>query len=331
MLFERRGPVGSVVLNRPKALNALTHEMVVAMLEQLGDWATDDTVTSVVLTGAGERGLCAGGDIVSLYRAATGGDPGAAARFWADEYRLDALIARYPKPFLAIMDGIVLGGGVGLSGHAAHRVVTERSSVGLPEVGIGFVPDVGSTWLLSRAPGELGTHVALTGQPVGAGDAILLGLADRFVPADRIPDLLATLESVGDAPPPPATLEQQRPWIDGAYAGDDATVILARLEDSESPEAQAAAATIRTKSPTAVAVTLAALRRSRELPTLEHVLDQDFRVSVHALAAPDFAEGVRAQVIDKDRAPRWDPLEIPTPAEIEHYFEPVPGGPGLAD
>jgi enoyl-CoA hydratase len=326
--FERRAQLGHVVLDRPKAINALTHEMVIAITEKLRSWADDDSVATVLLTGAGERGLCAGGDIVGLYRAATEGDPDAAARFWADEYRLDALIARYPKPFVAYMDGIVLGGGVGLSAHAAHRIVTERSSVGLPEVGIGFVPDVGSTWLLSRSPGELGTHVALTGRSVGPGDAVLLGLADGFLPTDR--DLTDAPDGIQLETPPEGELAAMREWIDEAYAGDDARVILERLEASPLDAAKAAAEVIRTKSPTAIAVTLAALRRARELPSLEHVLDQDFRVSVHALAAPDFAEGVRAQVIDKDRQPRWNPATIPAPEDIQHYFDPVAGGPALA-
>ncbi len=176
----------------------------------------------MLITGNGERGLCAGGDIVGLYRAATEGDPDSAARFWADEYRMNALIAEYPKPYVAIMDGIVLGGGIGIGAHGSHRVVTERSSLGLPEVGIGFVPDVGSTWLLSRAPGELGTHVALTAGSVGGADAILLGLADALVPSDRLDELVAALESEPpdavidrlDVAPPAAPLREDAGWID---------------------------------------------------------------------------------------------------------------------
>ena len=193
VLFERRGQLGHVILNRPRAINALTHGMITAITAQLLAWRDEPSVATVLITGNGERGLCAGGDIVGLYRAATEGDPDSAARFWADEYRMNALIAEYPKPYVAIMDGIVLGGGIGIGAHGSHRIVTERSSLGLPEVGIGFVPDVGSTWLLSRAPGELGTHVALTAGSVGARTPILLGLADALVPSDRLDELVAAL------------------------------------------------------------------------------------------------------------------------------------------
>lgn len=343
--FERAGDgrVGHIILNRPKAINALTHGMVTAIAVQLREWAADDGIRTVLLTGAGERGLCAGGDIVGLYRAATGGDPDAAARFWADEYRLDALIARYPKPFVALQDGVVLGGGIGLSAHASHRIVTERSSLGLPEVTIGFVPDVGSLFLLARAPGELGTHLALSAGSVGAGDAIAVGLSEHYLPTDRIPDLIdglgsehpdAVLDRLAGAAPP-STLTAQRDWIDAAYEGDDVRTVLERLdalgEDARGGQAADAAATIRTKSPTALAVTLAALRRAAVLPSLEEALEQDYRVSVHALAAPDFAEGVRAQVIDKDRQPRWNPQQIPGPGDVDHYFAAVPGGPALVE
>ena len=180
------GHAGHLVLNRPKAINALTHEMVTIIRGILAEWATDPAVQTVVLSGSGERGLCAGGDIVSIYHDGIAGGT-ASTDFWADEYRLDAEIASYPKPFVAIMDGIVLGGGIGLSAHADVRVVTERSKIGMPETGIGFFPDVGGTYLLAHSPGELGTHLALTSGRLNAADAILTGLADVHVPAERWP------------------------------------------------------------------------------------------------------------------------------------------------
>ena len=331
VIVERRGRLGHLRLHRPRALNALDHGMVLAMITALREWADDPDVHTVVITGDGDRGLCAGGDIVTLYRDAIGGDGAASERFWADEYRLNVMIARYPKPYVAVMDGIVLGGGVGVSAHGSHRVVTERSRVGLPEVGIGFVPDIGATYLLSRAPGETGTHVALTGDPVAAGDAIALGLADELVPSDRIPSLLAALESQSAdealashaQPAPPSALLAARAWIDDAYARPEVADIVAALRASAAPEAQAAADTIATRSPTALAATLESLRRARELPDLERVIAQEFRVSLAGLRAPDFAEGVRAQVIDKDRNPQWQPAGSVTRAEVAAWFAPL--------
>ncbi|MFK4084700.1 enoyl-CoA hydratase/isomerase family protein [Kribbella sp. NPDC020789] len=314
VLTHRDGHVGHVVLNRPKAINALTHEMVTIIRRALGEWAADPAVRTVVLTGSGERGLCAGGDIVSMYHDGIAGGTASAA-FWADEYRLDAEIAEYPKPFVAVMDGIVLGGGIGLSAHAGIRVVTERSKIGMPETGIGFFPDVGGTYLLSRAPGELGTHLALTAAIVPGADAIAAGLADWYVPSDRLPELLAAL-AVQDAaetvaefadPAPESALAAAREWIDAAYEGDDLVKIHSRLEASDVPAAREAAAVLLTKSPTSLKVTLRALRAAADLPSLPDALEQEYRLSVRFHGSHDFLEGVRAQVIDKDRNPRWSP------------------------
>jgi enoyl-CoA hydratase len=334
-----RGSLGLLTLNRPKALNALTHAMVTAMRAALDEWATRDDIVAVAVVGAGDRGLCAGGDIVSLYEQATTGTGAAAAAFFSDEYRLNALIGRYPKPYVAIMDGIVLGGGVGVSAHGSHRVVTERSRIGMPETGIGFIPDVGGTWLLSRAPGELGTHLALTGAMVGAADAIELGLADTCVSSSRTGDLLDALSRLepGAAaavssviaefaePAGHVGLDADRAWIDEAYAGDDATVIVDRMRESGIEAALAAASTIASRSPSAIWLTLAALRRSARSRSLEESLALEFRVALRCVAAPDFAEGVRAQVIDKDRSPRWNPptLAEVDPATVEAAFAPL--------
>ncbi|WP_198416007.1 MULTISPECIES: enoyl-CoA hydratase/isomerase family protein [unclassified Cryobacterium] len=317
ILLRRSGRVGQIILNRPAAMNALTHAMITRISAVLTGWTDDDEVQTVLLTGSGERGLCAGGDIVSIYRGAQGSGADA-ARFFADEYRMNAQIHRYPKPYLAVMDGIVLGGGVGVSGHGGIRVVTERTRLGMPETGIGFVPDVGGTYLLSRAPGELGTHLALTAAFATGADAIMLGLADHFVPSDRLPELIRSLSGRGAAEavaavadtPPPAPLLAERDWIDECYAFDDVRQILAALQRSPVEAAQAAAALIRTKSPTALAVTLASLRRARALPSLEAVLEQEYRVSLRFLEGTEMQEGIRAQVIDKDRRPRWSPATL---------------------
>lgn len=330
VLVSKRGRLGHIILNRPRAINALNHEMVRTVQSVLDEWVIDDEVQTVLLTGSGERGLCAGGDIVSIYRDSSGGGSDS-VRFWRDEYQLNSTIANYPKAYVAIMDGIVLGGGIGLSAHGRHRVVTERSSLGMPETSIGFTPDVGGTRLLSRAPGETGTHLALTAGSVRAADAIAIGLADSFVAADRIPDLIRALETVeattaiaaAASSPGESALIADRSWIDPAYVGDDVGTIVERLLTSDLPEARACAGTILSKSPIAVAVTLASLRAARGLPDLDATLVREFRVSVHALRSHDLAEGIRAQVIDKDRNPQWRPARLADVdgAAVAAYFE----------
>ncbi|PNI08420.1 3-hydroxyisobutyryl-CoA hydrolase [Arthrobacter sp. AFG7.2] len=334
VLFERRGRLGVITLNRPKAVNALTAGMVGRLLQQLTAWADDDGVATVLMQGAGDRGLCAGGDIVAIYEdIPEGGER--TARFWETEYRLNSLIARYPKPYMALMDGLVLGGGVGISAHGSVRVVTERTRTGMPETTIGFAPDVGGTFLLSRAPGEAGTHAALTGAHLNGSDALFLGLASHYVPSEKLPGLVAALENetaeaaVGrfSEEAPPSVLEGQRDWIDSCYASDDAEDIVRRLrgyEGGNRSEALHAAHTIEAKSPTSVKVTLASLRRVRGR-TLDEALAQEYRVGLRFLAAPDFREGIRAQVVDKDRNPRWTPpaLADVTQEQVERFFEPL--------
>jgi enoyl-CoA hydratase len=330
VLFERRGHLGIVTLNRPKAVNALTLGMVTAILEQLTAWADDDAVATVRVQGAGDRGLCAGRDIVAIYRDMVEGT-GQAPEFWTLEYRLNALISRYPKPYVAFMDGLVLGGGVGISAHGSVRIVTERTRTGMPETTIGFVPDVGGTLLLSRSPGEAGTHAALTGAHLSGADALFLGLADHFVPSGSLPALAEALESATpDAAvgrfvqePPVSALAEQREWIDAAYATDDAEEIVRRLRAAGGVAAEAAA-TIEAKSPTAVKLTLASLRRVRGL-SLPEALAQEYRVGLRCLEGPDFREGIRAQVVEKDRNPQGKPASLAevTAADVERYFAPL--------
>ncbi|MEO6201412.1 MAG: enoyl-CoA hydratase/isomerase family protein [Cryobacterium sp.] len=330
VLVSRAGRLGRIVLNRPAALNALTHSMITTINATLREWETDPDVHSVLLSGAGDRGLCAGGDIVAIYNdAAEGG--GEAASFWADEYALNARIAGYPKPYVAFMDGIVLGGGVGVSAHGSLRIVTERTRIGMPEVGIGFAPDVGGTFLLSHAPGELGTHVALTGGLFSGADAIALGLADQFVPSADLEALAGALETMPaadavarfTAATPVSALAGGRAWIDECYSGETAAEIVARLQAADFPDARAAASVMLTKSPTALCVTLESLHRARALGTLEETLNQEYRVSLRLAATAEFLEGVRAQVIDKDRNPKWSPATLADVdrATVEGYLE----------
>lgn len=339
VLIEQRDGLGLITLNRPKAINALTHAMALTITEQLRTWAVDDSVRTVAITGAGERGLCAGGDIVAIHHDAkeqqAAGHVGSAAdsatgKFWRDEYILNALIGRYPKPYVAVMDGIVMGGGVGLSAHGSHRIVTERSAVGMPEVGIGFIPDVGGTYLLSRAPGEIGTHIALTTARMKAGDAIAAGFADYYIPSEQIPALLTTLRTeTADiaiakfaTAAPESELSAQREWIDSCYSADSVSEIVARLQAHAVPEAATAAAAVLSKSPVALQVTLRSLRSARGADSLEAVLNEEYRVSIASLASHDLVEGIRAQVIDKDRNPSWSPatLDEVTAEQVDAYF-----------
>ncbi|WP_327258321.1 MULTISPECIES: enoyl-CoA hydratase/isomerase family protein [unclassified Streptomyces] len=336
VLLRTEGRIRHITLNRPRALNALNHAMVLRMDEALGEAEVDDAVTAVLITGAGERGLCAGGDIRSIHEDARSGG-GTSVDFWRDEYRLNARIARFPKPYVAVMDGIVMGGGIGVSAHGDVRIVTERSRVAMPETGIGFVPDVGGTHLLSTAPGELGTHLALTADAVGAADALLCGLADHFVPSHRLAGLTTALADCGTAaeveetvrqyasPAPGGELAEHREWIDSCYRSDSVEEILDRLGTSGVPAAKEAAETILAKSPTALKVTLAALRRARRLGSLEEALDQEYRTSCTAFTRPDLVEGVRAQIIDKDRNPQWNPADLAdvTEADVALFFAPL--------
>ncbi len=332
VLVNVRDGVGVVTLNRPKAINSLTYGMVANLERALSNWERDDSVHSVLLTGAGERGLCAGGDVVAIHHSAQA-DGVEARTFWHDEYLLNAHIAQYPKPYVAIMDGIVMGGGVGVAAHGSVRIVTDTTKMGMPEVGIGFIPDVGGTYLLSRAPGRLGLHAALTGAPFAGSDAIAMGFADHFVPHDRLPDFTAALFADGAEvalsafaiDPPASPLAAQRDWIDECYAGDTVLDIVAALRDRGTDPATAAADHIAGRSPIAVAVTLAAVRRAAHLETLKDVLRQEFRTSCAALRSHDLVEGIRALLIDKDRNPQWSPSTLALCSQdlVEAYFAPA--------
>jgi len=332
VLTEVEGSVGLITLNRPKAINSLNQHMVDALTAILTDWADDDAVRAVVLSGAGERGLCAGGDVVSIYHSARK-DGVEARRFWRDEYLLNAQIAEFPKPYVALMDGIVMGGGVGVSAHANTRVVTDTSKIAMPEVGIGFIPDVGGVYLLSRAPGGLGLHAALTGAPFSGADAIAMGFADHYVPHADVEALRRAVVTDGvdkalekySIEPPPSELAAQRKWIDECFAGDTVDDIVAALRGHDAGPANDAADLIATRSPIALSVALEAVRRAANLETLKDVLTQDYRVSSASLRSHDLVEGIRAQLIDKDRNPKWSPAQLPavTAADIEAYFTPV--------
>jgi enoyl-CoA hydratase len=332
VLFERRGAVGLITLNRPKALNALTRDMCVAMKAQLADWATDDTVKTVLIRGVGERAFCAGGDIRALYESGKAGTP-YALDFYRDEYRLDAAIKHYPKPYVALVHGIVMGGGVGVSVHGSHRIADETTTFAMPETGIGLFPDVGGSWFLPRMPGELGMCIALTGERLRTADCVYAGVATHFVPAAQNEALIAALEA-GTEPDlvlqsfaedrGAGSLAGNREIIDRTFSEGSVDGILAALDADGSEWAKASAATIRKKSPTSLKITFRQLREGQHL-SFDDCMRMEFRMVNRVIAGHDFYEGVRATIIDKDNAPNWRPADLAQVSEedVRAYFAPL--------
>ena len=336
LIARREGAVGVIRLNRPKAINAVTLEMFRDIDKALDDFEADPAVGLILLEGAGERGLCAGGDIRALYESSkVRGDLGKI--LWREEYILNDRIARFPKPYVAFMDGIVMGGGVGLSAHGSHRVVTEKTKLAMPEVGLGFFPDVGGTFLLSRSPGEIGTYFGLTGQTMNGPDAVYAKFADAVVPSAKLAALRETLVNLrvgvdaadvkaaidgfatGATSGPVAALQ---PQIDRWFAHDRMDDIVADLQRDGSELAQATLKTLGEKSPRGMVVALKLLRLGRGSASLEECLVREYRAALEVFASDDFREGVRAAVIDKDRNPRWSPARIEdvTPEMVAPYF-----------
>ena len=339
--FSIHGGIGRITLNRPKARNALNTGMVLAIKQQLDAWDLDPEVRAAVVVGAGDHGLCAGGDVRDMQASAIRGDDGA-AEFFRAEYQMNARIHQFAKPYISIMDGLAMGGGIGVSAHGSVRIVTERSLLAMPEVTIGICTDVGATWLLSRAPGQVGTYLALTGSTFGPGDAIYCGFADYFMPVADLANFLHRLEtepiesllSEMCSPAPASPLADMRSWIDECFAYDTVAEILAALDASSVTEANAIADLIRTKSPSAVAVTLEAVRRAAALTSIEEALEAEFAVSCYLMYNHDAIEGIRALIVDKDKNPQWQPASNAdvTREYIEAAFAPSKyGSLGLLD
>jgi enoyl-CoA hydratase len=339
ILFDRRGTAGLVTLNRPHALNAVNHAMVRALADQLAAWENDGAVSRVVITANGGRAFSAGGDLRSLYDQGRAGRYDEALSYFRDEYALNARIKRYRKPYVALVDGIVMGGGVGVSVHGSHRVAGDRFAFAMPEVGIGFFPDIGATWLLPRLPGELGAYCALTGERLDAADGVGAGVATHRVASERFPELLDALcgavsvdallgafsQPAGEGPVVP-----RRPAIDGLFKGERVEDILAAL-DAEAAEngdaagfARATAALMRTKSPLSLKLALKQLRLGSALD-FEACMRTEFRIVSRVVRGHDVYEGIRAVIIDKDQAPHWQPpvLDAVSAAEVERHFAPV--------
>jgi enoyl-CoA hydratase/carnithine racemase len=324
------GRAGRVTLARPEALNALNYEMVRAIDGALTGWAGDPRVALVLIDAEGERAFCAGGDIAELYGRGRQGDFFFARRFWAEEYRMNARIARYPKPYVALMKGYVMGGGVGVSAHGSHRIAGESTRVAMPECAIGFVPDIGGTWLLAQAPGHLGEYLGLTGHRMEPGDAIRAGFADHFVPIDRWPALAARLVETGDAgaiaafetAAPPAALAAAAERIDDAFSAPDLRTLVARLEASD--WGHGVLKILQRQSPRSMACTLELVRAARRDPGIEKALVREFRCAWRCVSDGDLLEGIRAQVIDKDRNPVWqDTLDGIRPDQVAAMLAPL--------
>jgi enoyl-CoA hydratase len=341
--FDRSGPLGVVTLDRPKALNALTYDMVVALDDRLAQWAVDPGVRAVLVESASPRAFCAGGDIRALAEAGRRGEA-LTREFYRREYQLNHRIKTYAKPYIALIDGVVMGGGVGISVHGSHRVVTERCHFAMPETGIGFFPDVGGSWFLPRCPGAIGTYLGLTGARLGAPDLRHCNLATHHLPSHRLVEVapaLAAADWSGDAHAVVSQtlyrlaqsaglplLAARQAAIDRCFGANSIEEILARLAAERSDWAQETASTLGRKSPTSLKVTLHLLRRGAGLADFAAAMAVEYRLSQRFIAGHDFYEGVRAVIIDKDQAPRWQPATLVEvdDAMVEAYFAPLREG-----
>jgi enoyl-CoA hydratase len=343
VLIRAEGGLGRMRLNRPDALNALTTEMCLAMTDALLKWRADDDVRIVMLDHASGRGFCAGGDVRALYESVKG-DGAAADAFFAAEYRLDTLIQSYPKPYVAFMDGVTMGGGVGVSVHGSYRVVTDNTVFAMPETGIGLFPDVGGGWFLPRLPGQIGAFMGLTGARLKGADCVRTGIATHFAPEEVQDAMKAQIAGAARTHDPGAALrsglealseevsrgplDQHRAKIDALFAGESVEAIAAALEADGSDWAQAQRAMLQTKSPLSLKVALRQIREGGRLASFRDVMAMEYRIARRLVRAHDFSEGVRALIVEKDNAPLWAPAALAdvTPAMIDEVFSPLDAG-----
>ena len=331
--IRTEGRAGRITLTRPGALNALSYEMCLAIDAALSAWAGDDAVALLVIDALGDKAFCAGGDIAQMYHTGRAGDFDYGRRFWADEYRMNARLFHFPKPVVSLMQGFTMGGGVGVGCHGSHRVVCETSQIAMPECGIGLIPDVGGTLLLSRAPGRLGEYLGVTGARMGPGDAIHAQFADYYIPRAGWGDLVAELCDTGDweavdraaLPPPDSALKAEQADIDRLFAGETIRDILNMLRFGGAGLGERALEVIGKNSPLSVACTVELIHRARLRDTIEAALEQEYRFTHRAMEKGDFLEGIRAAIIDKDRRPRWThaSLEAVTAPEVAGMLLPL--------
>lgn len=311
--IRKIGKTGRITFTRPKALNAMTYAMCCAIEDALDAWVSDDDIAMIVVDAEGERAFCAGGDISDIYAAGRKGDYAYAQTFWADEYRMNAKMSEYPKPVAAFMQGFTMGGGVGVGGHASHRIVGDSSQMSMPECGIGLIPDVGGTYILANAPGRIGEYLGLTASRMNAAEAIHAGFADYYIPEEAWPALISSLEETAEVAlitaaakePEPGLLAQHQSQIDAHFGGESLLDILNSLKNDESDFAKQALKSITRNSPLALAATIELIHRNRGYDSLRPALQQEYRFTYRAVEHADFLEGIRAAVIDKDRSPQW--------------------------
>ena len=323
--IRTEGRAGRITLARPDALNALTYDMAMAIERALIEWRDDDRVQLVLIDAEGDKAFCAGGDIEKLYRTGKADDFAYGRKFWSDEYRMNAAVAEYEKPVVALMQGFVMGGGVGIGGHASHRVVCETTQVAMPECGIGLIPDVGGSFLLARAPGHLGEYLGLTGARMAAADAIHAGFADIFVHRDDWPSLISVLCNTGEAErvvgysssPGDSELQALEADIDAVFAGQSALDCLGILETRADEWAQKTAKSIRRGCPLSVACTFELIRMNRHVASVRVAVANELRFTWRSMSHGEFIEGVRAQIIDKDRNPQWQTARLEDVSEVQ--------------
>jgi enoyl-CoA hydratase len=333
ILFEQQGALGLITLNRPRALNALTHGMCLGLAKMLGEWSRDDAIKAVAIRGAGDRAFCAGGDIRAMYESNLAGTK-SAAKFLADEYVVNAMIGAFPKPYIALTQGIVMGGGAGVSVHGSHRLADESLVFAMPESGIGFITDVGATHFLSRCPGGAGMYLGLTGARIGLADARALGI---FTHAVNAVDHAALLARLADGAPPDAAIASfvfrpeastlAGPHLDTLFGGASVEAILERLDRDGSAFAQSTAAVMRSRSPTSLKLIFHALKEAKA-KNLGECLKMEYRIGARAVMAADFREGVRATLVEKGTTPHWQPAALAgvNDAAIAGYFAPLGAG-----
>lgn len=330
--IRKQGHAGRITLDRPEALNALTWDMCLQIEAALDAWAEDHAVALVIIDAVGERAFCAGGDIVEMHAAGTSGDYAYGQRFWADEYRMNAKMFNFPKPVVTFLQGFTMGGGVGVGCHGSHRIVDDSSQIAMPECAIGLLPDVGGTLLLSRAPGRLGEFLGTTGQRMKAGDAIYAGFADYYVP-EGWDALKEALIATGDAEAvdraavsaPTAPLEAVQAEVDLLFGGEALGDIARALAASSSDLATRAAKALNKNAPLAMACAVEVMHRLNDASTIEQALGMEYRFTFRALEHSDFVEGIRAQIIDKDKSPRWKhagPEAVP-PTDVARMLMPL--------
>jgi enoyl-CoA hydratase len=333
ILIRKAGRAGRITLTRPQALNALSYPMCREIDAALKAWTDDPAVALVVMDAEGEKAFCAGGDIAEIHATASAGNYAHGRDFWRDEYRMNARIAEYPKPVVSFLHGFTMGGGVGIGCHGSHRVVGETTRIAMPECGIGLIPDVGGTWLFARAPGRLGAYLGITGARMVAADALLAGFADHFIPQSIWPDLVARLEQTGDArlvaaaatdAPDEGTLAADRAEIDRLFGARTIAEIRQNLEGADTPLAARAREAVDRNSPLSMACTLEAILRLQGATDIREALRQEYRFTYRSLERGDLLEGIRAAIIDKDRAPRWryKQQEV-TPALVDEMLAPL--------